>query len=66
MQRKKGESGDKQTDLGAHEMSFALSYSVLQKLSSTFAVHKVRVHSGGFRGHDLLLGGKRQVICKIA
>ena len=57
VQRKKGERGNKQTDLGAHEMSFALSYPVLQKLSSTFAVHKVRVHSGRFRGHHLLLAG---------
>lgn len=56
VQRKKGESGDNQTDLGAHEMSFALSYPVLQKLSGTFAVHKVGVHSGWFRGHYLLLG----------
>jgi hypothetical protein len=66
VQRKKGESEDKQTDLGAHEMSFALSYPVLQKLSSTFAVHKVGVHSGRFRGHDLLLEGKRDVTCKLA
>jgi hypothetical protein len=65
VQRKKGESEDKQTDLGAHEMSFTLSYPVLQKLSGTFAVHKVRVHSGRFRGHDLLLEGKRDVTCKI-
>jgi hypothetical protein len=66
VQRKKGERGNKQTDLGAHEMSFALSYPVLQKLSSTFAVHKVGVHSRRFRGHDLLLEGKRDVPCEIA